>query len=174
MLPTRNLPEELDADMSTAETRVLSLLSQWHARRVRGDAAALDDLCRDHPEIAAEVRRRARVLEHLERLAGSTFPSGQQAGASSATVSWPLAGPEFLAPPQADDELGRLGKYRILSVLGHGGMGVVFKAEDPVLRRIVAIKVMLPKLAASAGAGRRFLREAQAMAAVEHDHIVRI
>ena len=81
---------------------------------------------------------------------------------------------DFLAPPQADDELGRLGKYRILKILGHGGMGVVFQAEDPKLKRTVAIKAMLPTLAASASAGKRFLREAQAMAAVEHDHIVRI
>jgi serine/threonine protein kinase/Leucine-rich repeat (LRR) protein len=80
----------------------------------------------------------------------------------------------FLTPPQADDELGRLGKYRVLQILGHGGMGVVFKAEDPLLRRTVAVKVMLPALAASASAGQRFLREAQAMAAIEHDHIVRI
>jgi serine/threonine protein kinase len=80
----------------------------------------------------------------------------------------------FLTPPQADDELGRLGKYRVLEILGHGGMGVVFKAEDPLLRRTVAVKVMLPALAASASAGQRFLREAQAMAAIEHDHIVRI
>ena len=81
---------------------------------------------------------------------------------------------DFLAPPQAADELGRLGKYRILKVLGHGGMGVVFKAEDPLLKRHVALKAMLPTLAASASAGKRFLREAQAMAAVEHDHIVRV
>src|SRR5262245_41815932 len=160
--------------MSTAENRVLSLLAQWHERRVRGDAAPLDELCRDHPEIAGEIRRRARVLEHLERLAGATAPLGQQAGASSAATPTAFAAPEFLAPPQSDDELGRLGQYRILSILGHGGMGVVFKAEDLVLRRIVAIKVMRPMLAASASAGQRFLREAQAMAAVEHDHIARI
>ena len=81
---------------------------------------------------------------------------------------------DFLSPPQADDELGRLGKYRILKVLGHGGMGVVYQAEDPKLKRKVALKAMLPTLAASASAGQRFLREAQAMAAVKHDHVVTI
>jgi serine/threonine protein kinase len=80
----------------------------------------------------------------------------------------------FLFPPQADDELGRLGNYRILKVLGHGGMGVVFLAEDPRLNRAVAIKAMLPALAASANSGQRFLREGQAMAAVKHDHVVTI
>jgi serine/threonine protein kinase len=81
---------------------------------------------------------------------------------------------DFLSPRQADDELGRLGKYRILKILGHGGMGVVYKAEDPKLERFVAIKAMLPTLAASASAGKRFLREAQAMAKVKHDHIVTV
>jgi predicted Ser/Thr protein kinase len=81
---------------------------------------------------------------------------------------------DFLSPPQAADELGRLGKYRVLKILGYGGMGVVFKGEDTDLKRPVAIKAMLPTLAASASAGKRFKREAQAMAAVEHDHIVRI
>jgi serine/threonine protein kinase len=81
---------------------------------------------------------------------------------------------DFLRPKQADDELGRLGTYRILKILGHGGMGVVYKAEDPKLKRVVAIKAMLPVLAASASAGKRFLLEARAMAALEHDHIVRI
>src|SRR5262245_27329736 len=48
----------------------------------------------------------------------------------------------FLAPPQSGDELGRLGNYRILKVLGSGGMGIVLLAEDTKLRRQVALKVM--------------------------------
>jgi serine/threonine protein kinase/formylglycine-generating enzyme required for sulfatase activity len=81
---------------------------------------------------------------------------------------------DFLAPAQAADELGRLGSYRVLKILGHGGMGVVFEAEDPQLRRKVALKAMLPALAASETARKRFLREAQTAAAIEHDHIVHI
>jgi serine/threonine protein kinase len=80
----------------------------------------------------------------------------------------------FLAPPAGPDELGRLGPYRILKVLGAGGMGVVFQAEDVKLRRRVALKAMLPALAVNPNARERFLREAQAAAAVEHDHVVAI
>ncbi len=81
---------------------------------------------------------------------------------------------DFLAPPQAPDELGRLGPYRVLQVLGAGGMGVVFRAEDPQLERCVALKAMLPTLAVSASARQRFLREARTAAAIDHDHIVHI
>jgi serine/threonine protein kinase len=81
---------------------------------------------------------------------------------------------DFLAPPQSPDELGRLGPYRVLKVLGAGGMGVVFQAEDPMLKRKVALKAMLPSLAVSESARKRFLREAQTAAAIEHDNIVHI
>src|SRR5206468_870862 len=49
----------------------------------------------------------------------------------------------FLAPAQGPGEIGRLGGFRILKVLGHGGMGVVFQGEDAKLGRKVAIKAML-------------------------------
>jgi formylglycine-generating enzyme required for sulfatase activity/serine/threonine protein kinase len=81
---------------------------------------------------------------------------------------------DFLAPPVEADEIGRLGQYRVLKVLGAGGMGVVFQAEDPQLKRKVALKAMLPTLATSESARQRFLREAQTAAAIEHDHIVAI
>lgn len=90
-----------------------------------------------------------------------------------------IAGPfvdltSFLSLPQSKDELGRLGGFRILKVLGHGGMGVVFLAEDPQLRRKVAIKAMRPHLAQSDVGRERFLREARSAAALEHDNIVPI
>ena len=70
--------------------------------------------------------------------------------------------------------LGRLGHYEIQEVIGRGGMGIVLRAFDEKLHRVVAIKVMAPQLATSATARRRFTREAQAAAAVTHDHIVTI
>lgn len=80
----------------------------------------------------------------------------------------------FLTPPQKADEMGRLGGYRILNVLGSGGMGVVLLAEDAQLQRPVALKIMRPGLAANDAARQRFLREARAVAALKHDHIVTI
>jgi hypothetical protein len=53
-------------------------------------------------------------------------------------------------------------------------MGVVFEAEDPYLKRPVALKVMKPSLAAFAEYHKRFIREAQLAAAIDHDHIVTI
>jgi serine/threonine protein kinase len=62
----------------------------------------------------------------------------------------------------------------VLAVLGAGGMGVVFRAEDPHLARPVALKAILPGMAASDSARQRFLREARAAASIKHDHIVTI
>lgn len=80
----------------------------------------------------------------------------------------------LLAPAQRADEMGRLGSFRVLRVLSSGGMGIVFEAEDPQLQRRVALKVIRPALASRRGARQRFLREAQRMAVLTHDHILAI
>jgi serine/threonine protein kinase len=77
-------------------------------------------------------------------------------------------------PPQSADELGRFGAYRLRRVIGSGGMAVVFLAEDGQLRRLVALKVLKPSVAARPAARERFLREAQAAAAIRHDNVVAI
>jgi len=66
----------------------------------------------------------------------------------------------------------RLGPYEILSPLGAGGMGQVYRARDTRLDRTVAVKVLSPKLADSAEALARFEREAKAVAALSHTNIV--
>jgi hypothetical protein len=80
----------------------------------------------------------------------------------------------FLSPPLGPDELGRLGRFSVIGVLGRGGMGIVLRAKDPHLERPVAIKVMSPLMAASATARQRFLREARAMASISSRHLVTI
>ena len=79
-----------------------------------------------------------------------------------------------LDPPIGNDELGRIGHYRIQSIIGRGGMGVVYRAEDTRLRRVVALKVTTGKLAATQKNRHAFLEEARSMAAVDHDNVATI
>ena len=80
----------------------------------------------------------------------------------------------FLEPAQEEGELGRIGGFAIRRVLGAGGMGLVAGGNDLQLGRQVAIKVMRRAVAADPVARERFLKEARAMAALEHDHVVPI
>jgi WD40 repeat protein len=122
-------------------------------------------------KIAPELALLLKKVEALGAEANTVPPSNTVAGNE---VKLTQEVQQVLAPAQAAGELGRLGKYRVLKLLGQGGMGMVFQAEDPHLQRAVALKVMLPSLAANAAAKERFLREARATAAIEHDHIVTI
>ncbi len=67
-----------------------------------------------------------------------------------------------------------LGPYAITAELGHGGMGVVYTAQDPRLDRQVAIKVLPPDLTRDDTAKQRFLQEAQAASALDHPNICTI
>ncbi|MET0342012.1 MAG: protein kinase [Polyangiales bacterium] len=66
------------------------------------------------------------------------------------------------------------GRYSLVRLLGDGGMGAVYKAEDNVLRRFVAIKLLHPAAAANPAAVERFLREAQAAASIGHPNIIEV
>lgn len=81
---------------------------------------------------------------------------------------------DLLGPTDDPNMLGRIGPYEITGLLGQGGMGAVFKGFDRSLNRFVAIKMLLPHLAASGAARKRFAREGQAVAAVVDDHVMAI
>ena len=68
--------------------------------------------------------------------------------------------------------LGRtVGRYKITAKLGEGGMGSVWKADDPLLARTVALKFLSERLVDSVPARRRFLREARAASSLQHSGI---
>src|SRR5262245_23028453 len=122
------------------------------------------------PRIEALMDRLARMVEADAHTQTNPPEDGTQFVEGKAAVkSLP-----FLAASQQADELGRLGGYRILKVLGQGGMGMVLLAEDPKLRRLVAIKVMKPEFAVHEQAKERFLREARTTAQIEHDHVIAV
>ena len=68
----------------------------------------------------------------------------------------------------------RIGRYRVTGLLGRGGMGVVYRADDPDLGRAVALKVLGPRFAADPDARVRFVREGRAAAGVKGDHVVAV
>lgn len=112
---------------------------------------------------AAPVNRALTAV--LEQLYQDTLPE------SSAAERIDLS---FQRPANRPDILGTLGHYQVQAVIGQGGMGVVLRAFDPVLHRVVAIKVLAPALAGNAIARQRFIREARAAAAINHDHVVAV
>jgi serine/threonine protein kinase len=68
----------------------------------------------------------------------------------------------------------RLPNLEVLEILGHGGMGIVYKGRQPLLERHVAIKVVRPDLVSDEESQRRFLAEARALARLEHPYIVTV
>jgi serine/threonine protein kinase len=127
----------------------------------------------------ADLRRRVEILLQthesagdflarpaVEQLAGDSTPRPDEATEDE--------GLGFLQPASMPGALGRLGHYEVLQVLGRGGFGIVVKAFDERLQRLVALKVLAPELAATSPARKRFLREARAAATVRHDNVVAI
>jgi WD40 repeat protein len=136
--------------------------------------------------LGAHLEGCAHCQQTLEELAGGTDAWSAAArhlggepredGAALRRVLADLEADEPAADeaPDEPDWAGGLGHYKVLGVLGRGGMGVVLKGFDRALHRVVAIKVMAPQLASSAGARKRFVREARAAAAVRNEHVVNI
>lgn len=135
-------------------------------------SAFLDQACASQPEL------RGRVENLLQSAATPDSLLDQPAieiDATQIVVPDPMAvSLDFLQPSQRPESLGAIGGYDVLEVVGRGGMGIVLRAVDAKLNRVVAIKVLVPELAGNPQARRRFLREAQAAAAVCHDHVVTI
>ncbi|MFO1064048.1 MAG: protein kinase [Pirellulales bacterium] len=100
----------------------------------------------------------------------SLFESEEEASASS-SLDQIL---KMLGPTDDPRMLGRIGPYEIVGILGQGGMGIVFKGYESSLNRFVAIKLLLPHLATTGAARKRFAREAQAAAAVVDEHVMAI
>ncbi len=93
-------------------------------------------------------------------------------GAVSDTGLSPEAAP--FQPPSVEDVARMFPQLEILGFLGKGGMGAVYKARQPALDRIVALKILPPQTAGGPGFVERFNREARALAKLSHPNIVAV
>jgi len=121
----------------------------WVARQCEGDAALLKEV---EDLLAAHGKGGGVLDERIANLATKAFSETRDAAAV--------------------DE--RVGPYRILNEIGRGGMGVVYKAEDPRLGRHVALKFLPPYLTADERAKERFVAEARAASNLDHPNICTI
>jgi tRNA A-37 threonylcarbamoyl transferase component Bud32 len=158
------------SEESPAEVTFFAALEQATlAERV----AYLDEACAGNEPLRRQVEgllaAYPQVGQFLERPVVEAEGVAGLGGSDSAAADL-----SFLAPSSEPGSLGRLDHYEVLEVIGRGAAGIVLRARDTKLLRVVALKVLAAPLAASGTARRRFAREARAAAAIRDDHVVAI
>ena len=143
------------------EERVSELLLLWEERAEQGQPVTPEELCRDYPDLLAELEQRIRALQALRPLVEATVvqtaPGPMSAGPGSG---------ESVRPGQAP------ARYLPLRFHAAGGLGEVFVARDEELHREVALKRMKARAAQDAKNCRRFLVEAEVTGRLEHPGVV--
>jgi hypothetical protein len=138
-----------DDDRTSDERRVGAIIAAYLEALDRGETADRGAVLQQHPDCARELES---FFADQDRVRG-LVPAG---------------------PPTAAAAGHRLGDYELLEEIGRGGMGVVFRARQISLGRLVAVKVILAADIASAEELWRFRREAETVAGLEHPHIIPI
>jgi serine/threonine-protein kinase len=122
-----------------------------------------EEVCQDRPELLAEVRQRWEAFRRVDGALSALFPDPETPQGADATVTVPRPA-----------ELPQVPGYQVETLLGHGGMGVVYRARHLRLGRAVALKMLLAGPYARREELERFLREAQAVAGLHHANIVQV
>lgn len=159
-------PRADDAD----EARLAAVVAELTDRLCRGEDVDLDRATASHPDLADELRELWPAIRQTNAIAQACTTSLYEGtGTDAATREQNQA--DWLA----SQRLPRLfGDYELLEELGRGGMGVVYKAKQLSLNRLVAVKMLLAAESASEAERARFRTEAEAAASLEHPHIVRV
>lgn len=171
-----------------SEDHLNSLLAVWQEQHSQGQEVPAAELCRDCPELVEELNRRIQVLRRMNALMQLDAPSSNPEEPGSATGSHTAQRQSNFGSADTRSTLGghsaatttparlpdSVPGYEILGELGRGGMGVVYKAQQTKLKRLVALKMILAGSHSSQEAMERFLNEAKTVALLRHPNIVQV
>jgi eukaryotic-like serine/threonine-protein kinase len=160
---------------------VEDLLSRWQSLEESDQPATIEDLCADCPDKSAEVREQLRAVASMMSFLGLDIQSGstdcistEHSAPKSVTQMQEGRQPETRESAAGSSRPVRIAGYDVFGELGRGGMGVVYRAHQLRLNRPCALKMILAGSHAGADATARFLAEAEAIARLQHPHIVQI
>lgn len=159
---------------ASREEQINKVIAEYLAAVEAGQSPDYQELLRQHPHLAEELTAFFRDQENFDRFAAGL------ASAAVATSEAPTIAPFRSSPSQREAAKGTLGTvryfgdYHLLEEIARGGMGVVYKARQVSLNRIVALKMILAGQLASTVEVQRFRTEAEAAANLDHPHIVPI
>jgi serine/threonine protein kinase len=157
------------------DRRVDEILAAYLEAVAAGQALDRNELFRRHPELAPELRAFFADHDALKQLARPGKPIADTPLRARVDGDAPTLAPGEVAPPSA--RLGMIryfGDYELLEEIARGGMGVVYKARQVKLNRLVAVKMILAGQLAGEADVHRFHSEAEAAANLKHPHIVAI
>lgn len=149
------------------DERLAVLLAGLVEQAQAGKTPDIDATAREHPELAAELRELWAVASLADDLASANGAAHEPDAAQPVTSSY-----GELQAGASTATSGTIGDYELLEKIGEGGMGVVYRARQKSLGRVVALKMIQRGTLASAADVARFRAEAAAAARLEHPHIV--
>jgi WD40 repeat protein/tRNA A-37 threonylcarbamoyl transferase component Bud32 len=166
------------ADPSMGEQRLDEIIAAYLEAERRGQAPDRQQLLHSHPDLAAELQSFFADKDHLDAFAEplSVF-APVQASSDTETVAPPPTAAAATQNELSDHLPGEaqdFGDYELLEEIARGGMGVVYKARQRSLNRVVALKMILSGQLASASDVQRFYAEARTAANLQHPNIVAI
>ncbi len=154
---------------------LLVALEEFHRRLDSGEKVDRELFLVAHPEVSDDLRQYFGDVDFVESLAGPTaLETSVIADTAAGRQHAPESGADSDLPfntSGSEPSLGRIGRYRILSELGRGGMGAVYLAEDEQLQRRVALKVPRFDVDDERELLERFYREARAAGTLRHPGI---
>ena len=150
--------------MMTDDDRISELMVRWEEARQQGVFLSPEELCADCPQLTAALSKRIRSVVTMERVLG-VDPFDRDRTVDTNSVNH--------GPQPHQDRLPKIPGYEVLNILNEGGMGVVYKARQKALERIVAVK-MIASVRSSPRLIARFYKEAEATARLQHPNIIQI